>query len=172
MRIKEAAFFILFPVVFAVAVSISFFEIFAGLFLGLSLLAFFKSKDRGVFKNAFVFCAAVYFLMNLFSVAQSDYGWVSARGVFKVFRQVLLCFSVIFVLDSREKLKKLMWWILFAGVFIGVDALVQGWTGFELLRGRRMTPFLAEVGRLTGPFHHANDFSAYLIPLFFMFLCF
>lgn len=33
-----------------------------------------------------------------------------------------------------------------------------------------MTPFLTGIGRLTGPFHHANDFSAYLIPLFFMFL--
>ncbi|MBI2095703.1 MAG: O-antigen ligase family protein [Candidatus Omnitrophica bacterium] len=172
MRIKEAAFFVLFPVVFAVAVSISFFEIFSGIFLGLSLLAFFKSKNRSVFKNAFVFFVLVYFLMTLLSIMQSDYWWVSARGAFKVFRQILLCFSVIFILDSEGRLKKIMQWILVVGVLIGVDALVQSWVGFDFLRGRTMTPLLADVGRLTGPFRHANDFSTYLVVLFMLFLVF
>ena len=107
MRIKEAAFLVLFPAVFAVTLSVSFFEIFSGLFIVLSLIAFFKAEDGRDFRSAFVCCAIVYFFMNLLSVTQSDYWWASARGVFKVFRQVLLCFSVIFILDSEDKIKKI-----------------------------------------------------------------
>ena len=110
--------------------------------------------------------------MNLLSVTQSGYLWTSARGVFKVLRQILLCLAVIFVLDSGGKLKKIIQWILAVGFFISIDALVQGSTGFEFLRGRKMTPLLANIGRLTGPFHHANDFSAYLTVLFILFLSF
>ncbi len=172
MRIKEAAFLVLFFVVLTVTFSISLFEIFSSLFLILSFIAFFKERTPKIFKGAFIFCMAVYFFMNLLSVTQSGYLWTSARGVFKVLRQILLCLAVIFVLDSESKLKKIIQWILAVGLFISIDALAQGLTDVEFLRGRKMTPLLADVGRLTGPFHHANDFSAYLTVLFILFLSF
>jgi O-antigen ligase len=45
---------------------------------------------------------------------------------------------------------------------INIDAVIQGICGVELLRQRSMTAYSGDTKRLTGPFSHANNFSAYL----------
>ena len=78
--------------------------------------------------------------------------------------------NYFYVVDSEEKLRKVFQWFLVVAVVICADALLQGITGFEVLRQRPLTDYFGETKRLTGPFSHANNFSAYLSFVVILFL--
>ncbi|MBI4353066.1 MAG: O-antigen ligase family protein [Candidatus Omnitrophica bacterium] len=166
---KEGAFLSLLALVAALSFSIALFEIFFVIFLSFVLLSFTKEKSFGIYRNLFFLCAALYVLANLVSFFQTDYWYTSLRGMIKVLKNVLLCMGAYAVVDSTEKLKRVFQCFLFTAVVIGIDACFQGWLGRDLILGRGMTPFHGETQRLTGPFRHANDFSAYLSLLFILF---
>lgn len=151
-------------------ISMSPYQIFHGIFLGLSLLLFLNSERKAEFKTVFVALLGAYLLFNFISLTQTEYLQPSLRGITKVVRQALFCLSVFFILDTEKKFRWIFHWWILIGFIVCLDAFTQKWAGFELFRGRVMTPFIHGVGRVTGPFHHANDFAAYLTILFFLFV--
>ncbi len=169
--LKKAAYGALFFVIATAAFSNSLFQISSVIFIVLSLLSVIGTRQASFLKNRWAILVAVYFLMNLISLAQSAYLFTSLKSIFAVLRQILLCLSVIYTVDSKDKFKALFQFFCVVAFMIALDALIQGMVGYDLIRGRKMTPyFLERAGRLTGPFHHANDFSAYLSFVIFLFL--
>lgn len=172
-NLSRGAFGALFFVVAALSFSISLFEISSGIFIGLTLLWVlkFRSADRGIiFKNMFTLFVGLYFLSVLLSLTQSEYLAASARGVFKVLKNIALCFAAVAVIDSEARFKKIFQFFLLGALLIAIDALIQSVVGFDLIRQRRMIPYITGVGRVTGPFQHPNDFSAYLSLVIFLFI--
>ena len=169
--LKKTAFWALFPVIASLPASYSFFSITSSIFMGLVLLSFFTSgASWSAFKKTWAILLLLFYAVNLLSLTQSAHLDVSLRGTFRVFRYLLLCVSASYVIDSEEKFKKVFYFFLMVIFAISLDGLIQGWTGYEPLRGRRMTAYTHETQRLTGPFHHANDFSAYLSFSSFLFI--
>jgi putative inorganic carbon (HCO3(-)) transporter len=167
---SEIAYRTLFAVVLAVACSISLFEFVSWIFIVFAAWSLAVGRDFSKLRKWSVFLAVGYLLFTLFSLTQSQYLDNSLRGVFKTLRNVLLFFAAVHVVDSERRFKAIFKWFLGVAVFIALDAAAQGFLKFDLIAGRRMTPFQGDAKRLTGPFRHANDFSAYLSLVIFLFL--
>ncbi|MBI3252161.1 MAG: O-antigen ligase family protein [Candidatus Omnitrophica bacterium] len=166
---KTAAFWALAALLAAIPFSNALFEIASCAFIGFFLLSLFQKKDFIFFRQTFFTLILIYFLMNLLSFARTEYPDASVRGLLKVLKNILLCAGAAYVIDSEKRFRAVFWTILIAAVFAGLDAWIQGMRGVDLL-GRHPTAFYGTVGRLTGPFRHANDFAAYLSVVFFLFL--
>ena len=162
MDFNRAAFYCFFAVIATLSFSISLFEITSWVFIGLCLVSMTRERRFKVFKNIFFALAMIYLSMNLLSLFNSGYLLTSARGVSKVLKNILVCGFSFYIVDSKERLRKVFQSVLITAFFISADALIQGLTGFEPLRFRPMTSYLGTLKRLTGPFGHANDFGAYL----------
>ncbi len=167
------AFVSLFFVMGTLCFSIALFEISSAIFLGLTLLSIIHPEGRkraALLKNGFFFLALLYFFVNVLSLTQTAYWGVSFRGLFKVLKNIALCLAVFTVIDSKERFRKVFEFFLLGAALISIDALLQGVIGFDLIRQRHMIPYITGVGRLSGPFRHPNDFSAYLSFVIFLFL--
>lgn len=159
---RPLAYLMFFGALATAAFSNSLFEITSSVFLGLWLVDSL-ARRRGLSRGGWwVWALAAYLLINLASALQPPWLYEGFKGAFRVLRWVLLTVAVTEVVDSREKLVRAYWAILAVAVFIGVDAMAQVLTGVEILRNRSMTAFYGQTHRVTGPFPHANDFSAYL----------
>ncbi len=169
-RLKEIAYGVLLTVIPSMAVSISLFEITASVFMGLCVLAMWRDRDASPFRGALAVWMAVYLAAAALSFTQTEYPYASLRGIFRVFRGLLFCLSVAYAIDDAPKAKRLFLWFLGVAFAMGLDAVFQGFTGRDLVAGRTMTPYSGDTRRLTGPFKHANDFSAYLSLVFFLFM--
>ena len=167
---KRLAYMALFAVAASLTFSNAIFEISSCVFMALALFSMIRSRDFSFLKSPWVFLMLFYFLINVASITQSQYLATSLQGLFRVFRCIVLCLSAVYVVDSEDKFKKIFEWFLVVAALVCVDALIQGATGFELIRQRSMTAYSSKTSRITGPFHHANDFSAYLSLVFFIFL--
>ena len=154
----------------AASFSNSFFEIFCGLFLGLSLVCVLAEKKTEILQGPFALAAGIYLLVVALTVLGSGYPAESLRGVFRVLRCVLMSLFTVYLVDEEKKFTKLFTVFAASAGLIAVDALVQGFSGREFLLHRGMTPYTEEVMRVTGPFRHANDFAAYLSMTVFLFL--
>lgn len=166
---RTLAFPVLFGALATAAFSNSLFEISSSIFLGLWLVDLIARRRTGVFRGAWPLLLAVYVLVNALSVLPAQFAYDSLKGAFRVLRWALLTLAVTDIVDTEEKLSLGFQAILAVIVFIAVDALVQGATGVEILRGRSMTAFYGDTRRVTGPFPHTNDFSAYLCLAVFAF---
>lgn len=165
-RSGDAAFALLCAALVTATFSISLFVISSVSFLVLSIMAW--SADRRLFyKNLFFALVAIYFVLNFASVFRSDFPENSWRGLFKVSRHVLLCASAAFIVHSPKRAKTALYFLLGASAFVLLDGILQHFTGREFIAGRTMTPYIGAQGRLTGPFHHANDFAAFLSLVLF-----
>ena len=169
-KIKQLAFPAFLGSLAALSFSNSFFEIFSGAYLGLTLIVVLAQKRGDIFKSRVAFFALLYLFVVLVSCAGSGYWGNSLKGIFRALRSVLICFFALVVVDSEKKFKTAYYVMAGTALAIGMDALVQGGLGFDLIRGKSMTPYTQQVGRVTGPFGHANDFSAYLTVVLFLFL--
>ena len=167
--LKRWAYFSFFLVIASVASSISLFEITSAIFIGLCFFSACRGNRWGMDRRA-LFLIGLYFLMHVISLTQSQYLSTSLRGVFKVVKQAAMFFSVVYAVDSKEKARRVFFCFLWIAFLVSLDAVWQGVSGHDLLAHREMTPYYGSVGRLTGPFRHANDFSAYLSFVIFLFL--
>jgi putative inorganic carbon (hco3(-)) transporter len=168
--LRDAAFYSVLAALAAVTVSITLFEASAAAAMILAAASLWKERRLNEVAGPFAALAGVYFLMHVASFTQTEHPDASARGVFKVLRHVWLAVAVAYTLDTPKRFTAAYRWLLAVALVICVDAVIQKTTGAELLRGRRMTPYLLEKEyRVTGPFRHANDFSAYLCLVFFAF---
>lgn len=167
-RAENTALWCLAGTLAAASFSNSFFEIFSSVFMCLTALLVITRRDLKAFQTPWVFFVGLFLAINLVSMALSVDLWSSAKGAFRVFRCILLALSTFYILNSRERFCRaydvFAWVVLLAGL----DALIQGFVGFDPIRGHTMTPYSSEVGRVTGPFHHANDFAAFLSLGFFL----
>lgn len=159
--IRRLAVFALAATVVTVMFSISLLYVFCGIFLGLSALYVIRG-GRVTAPKTLLFFLSAYLTANIISLVVSSYPAESAKGVFRVFRALWLFLAVPWVLHEKKDLKFVVTFFVLGALMIGVDGLIQGMTGFEVLRHRPMTPYTAEIGRVTGPFRHANDFAAHL----------
>ena len=160
--LKKTAFYLLFWVMASIAFSISLYEVTSVLFILICIVSFLTDQEKRLFSRRWTLLLVVYFSANLLSLTQTHYPYDSWKGLFRVARSILLCLSVIYAVDTEEKFRKLFFWCLSVAFFIAADGLLQGFTGYEIIRHRKMTGYLENSGRITATFHHANDFSAYL----------
>lgn len=159
---SKASHFFLYAVILSLVISISLFQISAALFMGCAILEALLSRRTPVKRGTFVLLMVLFFALTALSLLKTQYPEASLRGLFRNFRALLLCVCVVHTLRDEAAFKKAFYWLLMVGSVVAADALAQGATGFELFRQREMTPYIGTLKRLTGPFHHANDFSAYL----------
>ncbi len=161
--LERIAYWMLYAVVACVTFSISLFEITSVLFIVLSVGSMVR---RGHFRlkpdRLFYVLLLIYFMTNVLSLVQTPYMKESVRGIWKVMRALLLCVSVAHILNSQKRAKGIFEFTFWVAAAVGIDAIAQFFFGVDPLRHRRMTPFVSQTGRLTGPFHHANDFASYL----------
>ena len=161
-RLKSAAYSALFAALLFAPVSISLFEIASSIFIALAILAVIVNRDASKLKSALLWMSLIYLFFNLLSLTQTEYFVTSIRGALKIVKNVSLFVFVYYVLDEKDKWKRVMEWMLWVALFVSIDAVIQGFLGRDVLRGRTMTPYHGDTKRLTGPFRHANDFAAYL----------
>ncbi len=169
-RLESAAFIALCGIVVFIPIAMSPFQICHAFFLIASLILFFSSNRKSEFAQPFFILIGLYLFCNALSLTQTQFMRPSIQGMTKVLRQILLCLAVYLALDTEKKFYRLFDCFLVVATIVGLDALLQRVTGIEVFRGRSMTPFVTQVGRLTGPFSHANNFSAYLSLVIFLFL--
>ena len=168
-RGKALAYWAFVGAVVAASFSNSFFEIFSiGYLLVASALLIFEKRWEFL-KNGLAVLAGLYFLAAILSLTQTQYWDNSLKGIFRILRCVLMCFLTPYAVDTRQKFKTAFYVIAVGVMVIGLDAILQAVTGFDLIRGRMMTTYTHDAGRVTGPFRHANDFSAYLSLMSFLF---
>ena len=169
-KAKLPAFWAFLGALVGLAFSNSIFEIFSGIYLALTLFVVVGQKHREVFKGRTAMLALLYLAVVLLSLLGSAYWDNSLKGAFRVFRCVLMCFFSSTVIDTEKKFKTAFFVMAWTALVMGLDAWVQAVSGFDLIRRMAMIPFTHQVGRVTGPFSHANDFSAYLCVVFFIFV--
>lgn len=150
--------------------SISLFVISSVVLIALAVLHCALERRAPLPKSAFEIAVVIYVCVVASSALVTSYPYETFRGVLKVARQAALCLAVVWALSDRVRVRRFMTlWMIVAGL-TGMDALVQGVTGWEPIRGRAMTPFFGETLRWTGPYRHANDFSAFLTIALFPFV--
>lgn len=169
-NLKRIAFYSLGGVLLSLSFSISLYEIFSVIFVLSAVSAMVLSRDTRILRSRWMIFLLIYLAANLLSLTQSHHPFDSFKGIVRVFRLALLSLGVIYIIDSEEKFVKIFKWSLLVALLIGLDGLLQGFTGFELIRQRAMTAYTSNVGRVTSAFTHANDFSAYLALMIFFFV--
>ena len=169
-NLKRIAFYSLAGVILSLSFSISLYEVTSVIFVLSAAAAMILSRDTRLLKSRWMIFLLLYLAANLLSLTQSHYPIDSLKGIVRVLRLGLLSLGVIYIIDSEEKFTKIFKWSLLVGFLIALDGLVQGFTGFELIRQREMTAYALNAGRVTASFRHANDFSAYLTLLIFFFV--
>lgn len=167
---KNLAYGLLPPMILAVSISISFFTALSALFTFFSVISIIRSREWSFFKEIFFKLILIYLVMNILSLTQTEFWPESLRGFFKVLRHVLLFVGLVHTLDSHERIVRLAPFFFIGAALVSLDAFFQSGTGRDLFNQRRMTAYSGETGRLTGPFKHANDFSAYLSAVGTLFL--
>ncbi len=167
---KRAALYALFGVILSLTFSISLYEAASVTLVVCALWAMALEKDFRAFRGPWMIFVLIYFAANLLSLAHSQYMPDSLKGITRVLRLILLAVSVVYIVDSEEKFKKVFWLCLATAFIIGIDGLVQGLSGFEMIRQRVVTAYVPGAARISSSFPHPNDFSAYLTLMLFFFV--
>ncbi|MBL7070874.1 MAG: O-antigen ligase family protein [Candidatus Omnitrophica bacterium] len=102
-----------------------------------------------------------YILVGVLSTANSMSIPLSLEGLFfKLFEGVMIFFIVVEVIDSEERLRRVLSLILISIVFISADGIFQSFTGTDFIRGR------AALGTgIQGPFDNPNGFAGWLVVM-------
>lgn len=168
MPIDAIAYLAAFGLVAGAAFSNSVFEIFSTAFAIGAILTFRRTAVRA-YSKPLLALVALYLGAVVASMFGSEHLSASARGFVKVLQSVSIFLAAIYLVRDDERFGKLYAWILWVGAIVAADALLQTAIGHDLLRNRPMTAYFGDTMRVTGPFRHANDFSAYLSFTFFAF---
>lgn len=151
-----------------------------GIFTGLAFLFWVAKRVLGYRTNGGLWgmipktelnkVLGAYIIINALSVILSvDYG-LSLRGFFcKELKFIALCFMIVEVINSKQRLKSILFTIIASAALIAADAGVQYFRGIDFLKGYAMH-YDANGGRITASFPNPNGFAGWLIitiPLFF-----
>ena len=168
--LKRTAFYSLLATVLALSFSITLYEAASVVFVVAAFSAMILERDARLLRGRWFIFIAVYFIANLLSFVHTGYPVDSLKGITRILRLLLLSLGVVYIVDSEEKFKKVFGWTMIVAFCAGVDGLLQGFTGFEIVRQRAMTAYTLTAGRITASFRHSNDFAAYLTLVIFLFL--
>lgn len=81
--------------------------------------------------------------------------------VSKLMQQVLLFFAVFESINTRQKIKNILFIMFASALLVSTAGITQYFTHKDFLRGRTM-PFKK---RINAPFYTPNDLGAYLVPI-------
>ncbi len=168
-NLKRLAFYSLLAAVASMAFSISLFEITAAVFVISTAWTLCLERDASVFRGKWMLFLALFFAANLLSITRSQYPGDSWKGMFRVLRLSFFLLAVLHTVNTEEKFFKVFKIYLLVAFVIGLDGLIQHFTGIEWIRHRSMTAYREGFARVTSTFGHANDFSAYITLAFFFF---
>ena len=121
---------------------------------------FLRSRE-----NIFLF---VFILFSFFSLNNSGiYMTKSLRALFSKWIEFIMIFLVVQdILNSRERIRNVIFILLSVAGLIGIDGLVQKFLGVEFLRLRDDS-----LLGITASFNHYNDFGTYLICILPIVIC-
>ncbi len=106
---------------------------------------------------------AAWFLAGVLSISHSVSLLASVSGLRKVFKVAALFFVVVDVARTRRRVWLLLSAVLFGASLTAVDGLLQLLFGADPLYGNLPGNAPGGFPRLTGPYHHANDFGLYAV---------
>ena len=154
--------------VIAIPFSRAIVEIASTLIIMAWLLKKIFQRDLSIPYTPLALLIPLFVLLNIISMHNTSFGYVSIRGLAKIFQYLMIFFIVVDYMDKPRFFEKLVHLSLIVCSFIAVDGLIQYFIGFDLIRQRHMD-VVAGKNRMTASFEHPNDFGAYLvliIPLF------
>lgn len=105
---------------------------------------------------------ALFFVLSLFSIMNSQHLLMSLEGTQKILRY-LLCFLVsLHVIKSRRDARSVVIALLAGGILAAVNGLLQHVLGTDPLRGRTPSVGLGNLIRISSSFPTPNAFVVYL----------
>lgn len=105
---------------------------------------------------------AVFALMGGISVIGSDNFNTSLHNyIGKLIQGVLFFFAVFEGINTRKKVRNLLFIMLASAFLVSIDGITQFFTHKDFIRGRNM-PFRQ---RINAPFYTPNDLGAFLVPV-------
>lgn len=105
---------------------------------------------------------SIFVAISGLSIIGTDSLYTGLRNFFfKLIQQVLLFFVIFDTLNTRQKIKNILWIMLASAFLVSIDGLFQYFTHQDFLRHRSM-PFKK---RINASFYTPNDLGAYLVPL-------
>lgn len=110
-----------------------------------------------------------YLIICFFSIFISSNTRISSRAFLgKVLQDLAFFFVVVDVLNSRRRLKNVLYVLFVSSFLLGIDGIYQHFTHKEFIRNR---PY--DLPRIHATFPTANDFGCYLITVIpFSMVCF
>ena len=136
----------------------------------------FKLGVKPLFKSNFLNKPMLVFLLSVFAaiVFSGDFHYSQKIFFSKTFFYAGIFFLIKETIDSREKIRIIFSAIILSAFAVGIDSVIQFFTGVDLFSYLKSNPGTGGLIALTGPFGYHNSFSGYLeivLPLI-IFLCF
>jgi len=131
---------------------------------GIAIIAFLTKKIiQRQFPHTFINAPLFAFIIvSGLSIPGTDSLYTSLRNFLcKLIEQVLLFFIVFDTINTRRKIRNILWIMLASATLVGIDGVFQYFTHKDFLRHRKM-PF---KNRINASFYTPNDLGAYLVPL-------
>lgn len=103
-----------------------------------------------------------FIIVSALSIPGTDILYTALRNFLcKLIEQVLLFFIVFDTINTKRKIRNILWIMLGSATLVGIDGIFQHFTHRDFLRQRTM-PF---KNRINASFYTPNDLGAFLVPL-------
>jgi len=125
-----------------------------------------KALDRDIsfIRNPIYLALTAYVAFIGLSVANSEYFYISFRGMIKAVKGIIIFLMVIDTFRTREQIGKLFKVIVILFLFTSFNGIWQYWFGKDLLRGREVGYFNEDFSRrITASFAHYSQLGSYLV---------
>ena len=155
----------------SVTFSTSFVEIFSSLMIIAWIVKKVIEKDISWMKLGPVKIIFVYLFWVILSCVNSQYFSESFRGIFKAVEYMALFIIMAATPWKKEVLKRFLYVMIGAAIFVCGNGFFQYFTGEGLVRHRTLIP-LDHLRRISSSFVHPNDFGVYLLVITIIFMAF
>lgn len=122
---------------------------------------------RSFFRQRINLAALVFFLCLGFSLSNSANLTLSFKAWILKWAEVIFLFYCVQIFIKQRHLKILLWAIFFSSLLIGIDGVYQKLTGFDFLRGAKITEGKDFFG-ISATFGHYNTYAGFLVPILFI----
>lgn len=155
----------LYAVVFFIPISQALIESFFCMAWSAFIVKKIISPDFTFIKNRIHFLLLLFYIFCLVSLSNSGIyiGKSFHAWFFKWGEGIILFLLVQDAFVSGKGIRHIVRILLFSGCLVAVDGIFQHFYGWDFLRGRPILTARYGVKAITGPFHHYNDFAAYLV---------
>jgi len=157
----------IYGIIFFIPISIAAIESFTGfLFLGFIIKKIIKpdfkflKSYKYIFLLFFIFFSALSLLNSGAHIQQSLIALILKWG-----KRIAICLVVIDTLPNFARLKNAYLVLIFSSAIIGIDGIIQKFTGVDLFRYKNLSKTDDGFYGITASFNHYNDFGSYLVVL-------